>query len=189
MQGERDNSRASNAQEARREKPRYEIVNTLRREDLAGFYRVHLAHSYRSGMWVVRIAGAALMALGIVDKLYLGGGGAVFEIGCGAGFFLLSFLLGRLVGFSATRSFSGAGRALYRFYDDAFEVKYETGTERHPYADVRQILVSKSTLYLYIGKMQAFVLNGEALGGRLAELAAFLSLKTGRKVAPVGRAS
>ncbi len=189
MQGERDQSRAPSVQEARREKPRYEIVNTLKREDLAGFYRVHLMHQYRSGMWVVRIAGVGLIALGIVDVFYLGGGGAVFEMGCGAGFFLLSFLLGRLVGFSATRSFSGTGRARYRFYDGEFEVKYETGTERHPYAAVRQILVSQGTLYLYIGKMQAFVLNGEALGGRLAELAAFLSLKAGHKVEPVGRAS
>jgi hypothetical protein len=189
MQGEQGKSRAPSGREARPEKPRYEIVNILSREDLARFYRVHLAHSYRSGMWVIRIAGAALLALGVVDVLYLGGGSATFEIGCGAGFLLLSFLLGPLVGLSAARSFSGAGRARYRFFSDAFEVKYEAGIERHPYAEVRRILVSRGALYLYIGKMQAFVLNAEALGGRLAELAAFLSMKTGRKVEPVGHAS
>ena len=188
MQGEQQLSAAPSGQAVRREKPRFEIVSTLSRADLAGFYRVHLAHQYRAGMWVIRIAGVALVALGVVDKLYFGGGSAVFEIGCGAGFFALSFLMGRLVGLSAVRSFSGSGKARYRFYEDDFEVKYDQAAERHLYSDVRSILVSRGVLYLYIGKAQAFVLGREALDGRLREFAAFLIEKTGRKIEPVGRA-
>ncbi len=170
-------------------KPLHDLAVSLSRRDLAGFYRVHFAHTYRRGMWIIRVAGAALTILGMVDAWAFGGGtSAALEAGGGMFFFALSFLLGEMIGLLASRSWSGPAKVRYRFYEQDFEVRYEKAGERHPYLDIKQILISRGVLYLYIGRMQAFVLTKDALSGRLGEVSAFLQRAAGRKAILVGKA-
>jgi hypothetical protein len=170
-------------------KPLYDLNVHLSRKDLTGFYRVHFAQTYKRGMWIARVAGVVLAILGVVDALVFGGGtSAALEAGSGVGFFAISFWMGSLIGILASRAWSGPTRVRYRFYEQDFEVRYEKSAERHPYSDIKGILVSRGVLYLYIGKMQAFVLPRDTLSGRLGEVSAFLQRASGRKAAIVGRA-
>ena len=140
-------------------------------------------------MWIIRVAGAALTILGMVDAWAFGGGtSAALEAGGGMFFFALSFLLGEMIGLLASRSWSGPTKVRYRFYEQDFEVRYEKAGERHPYLDIKQILISRGALYLYTGKMQAFVLPKESLGHKLSEVSAFLQRASGHRAALVGRA-
>ena len=170
-------------------KPLYDLNVHLSRRDLAGFYRVHFAHTYHKGMVITRAAGAALTVLGVVDAVAFGGTTtAALEAGCGLGFIALSFWMGSVIGVLASRAWSGPAKARYRFHEDDFEVLYESMSERHPYTDIKKILVSRGVLYLYIGRKQAFVLTRDALTGKLGEVSAFLQRVSGRKAALVGRA-
>lgn len=170
-------------------KPLYDLNVRLTRRDLAGFYRVHFAHTYRRGMVIIRAAGAALTALGVVDAVAFGGTTtAALEAGCGLGFFALSFGMGGAIGALASRAFRGPKKARYRFFENDFEVLYDGGSERHPYSDVKKILISRGAMYLYIGRKQAFVLPRDALAGKLGEASAFLQRASGRRAALVGRA-
>lgn len=170
-------------------RPLYDLNVRLSRRDLAGFYRVHFAHTYLRGLVITRAAGVALAILGAVDAFVFGGTTtAALEAGCGIGFFALSFWMGSVIGSLASRAWSGPAKVRYRFYENDFEVLYEGGSERHPYADVKKLLVSRGVLYLYIGRKQAFVLTRDALSGKLGEMSAFLQRASGRKAALVGRA-
>jgi hypothetical protein len=170
-------------------KPLYDLNVRLSRRDLAGFYRVHFAHTYRKGMVITRAAGAALAVLGVVDAVAFGGTStAALEAGCGVGFFALSFWMGSVIGSLASRAWSGPAKLRYRFYESDFEVLYDGGSERRPYTDVKIILVSRGVIYLYIGRKQAFVLTRDALTGKLGEVSVFLQRASGRKAALVGRA-
>jgi hypothetical protein len=169
-------------------KPHYDLTVNLSRRNLAGFYRVHFAHTYRRGLLIVRVAGVVLTILGVVDALFLGGGSAALEAGSGLGFIAISFWMGSIIGLLASRSFRGPAKARYRFYEQDFEVRYDKSAERHPYSDIRKILVSRGVLYLYIGKKQAFVLPRDALSGRLGAVSTFLQRASGRKAELVGRA-
>lgn len=170
------------------EKPLFDLNVRLSKRDLAEFYRVHFRHAYRRGMWIVRAAGAALIALGAVDAFAFGGTSAALEAGCGAGFLALSFWMGQIVGFLASRSFSGPDRVRYRLYERDFEARYEKTADRHAYSEIKQILISRGALYLYTGKIQAFVLPKESLGHKLGEVSAFLQRASGHRAALVGRA-
>ena len=170
-------------------KPLFDLYVHLSRWDLAGFYRVHFSHTYRRPMWIVRAAGVALTILGAVDAwAFKGGVSAALEAGSGLVFFALSFWMGELIGRLASRAFSGPDRVRYRLYGEDFEIRYDKSSERHPYTDVKQILISDGALYLYTGRMQAFVLPKESLEGKLGEVSAFLQRAAGRKAALVGRA-
>jgi len=170
-------------------KPLYDLNVHLERRDLAGFYRVHFAHTYRKGMVITRAAGIALTILGVVDAFAFGGTTtAALEAGCGLGFIALSIWMGSVIGALTSRAWSGPAKVRYRFYENDFEVLYEGGSERRPYSDVKIILVSRGVVYLYIGRKQAFVLTRDALAGKLGEVSAFLQRASGRKAAPVGRA-
>jgi hypothetical protein len=140
-------------------------------------------------MVITRAAGAALAILGAVDAFAFGGTTtAALEAGCGIGFIALSFWMGSVIGALASRAWSGPAKVRYRFYEKDFEVLYDGGSERHPYADIKIILVSRGVVYLYIGRKQAFVLTRDALSGKLGEVSAFLQRASGRKAALVGRA-
>ncbi len=170
-------------------RPLYDLNVRLSRRDLAGFYRVHFSHAYRKGMVITRVAGVALVILGVVDAVVFGGvTTAALEAGCGIGFFALSFWMGSVIGSLASRVWSGPAKVRYRFYENDFEVLYDGGSERRPYSDVKKLLVSRGVLYLYIGRKQAYVLTRDALIGKLGEVIAFLQRASGRKAALVGRA-
>ncbi len=170
-------------------RPLYDLNVHLSRRDLAGFYRVHFAHTYLKGMVITRAAGAALAILGVVDAVAFGGTTtAMLEAGCGVGFFALSFWMGSVIGSLASRTWSGPAKVRYRFYVNDFEALYDGASERHPYTAVKKLLVSRGVLYLYIGRKQAFVLTRDALSGKLGEVSAFLQRASGRKAAVVGRA-
>lgn len=169
-------------------RPLYDLNARLSKRDLAGFYRVHFAHTSRKGMVIARAAGAALFILGVVDAFAFGGTtSAALETGCGLGFFALSFWMGGVIGALASRAFSGPSEARYRFFENDFEALHERGSERHSYSDVKKILISRGVLYLFIGRKQAFVLTRDALAGRFGEVSAFLQRTAGRKAALIGR--
>jgi hypothetical protein len=169
-------------------KPLFDLYVHLSKRDLAGFYRVHFQHTYRRGMWIIRVAGAALIVLGVVDAFAFGGTSTALEAGCGAGFFALSFWMGQIIGFLASRSFSGPDRVRYRLYERDFEARYEKTADRHAYSEIKQILVSQGALYLYTGRMQAFVLPKESLDHKIGEVSTFLQRASGHKAELVGRA-
>ena len=170
------------------ERPLYVFSHNLTAEDLSKFYRTHLSLHHRRGMNIVAAVGFLLIGLAAGEYFFLHGTqGYVFELGCGLGFVALSFFLGPIMTRSAVRHWEGPAETRYTFYKDEYEVSRDGVLERRVYGSIPEIILSRGVVYLYAEKDRAFVIPGEALGGRLEAFIAFLELKSGRSAVRVER--
>jgi len=161
----------------------------MTKQGIAEFYAMHVSYRSRRAMLVIRVAAIALMATAVLGAFTGSAPGEIFyRAALGALFFALSFLMGRLLGLIAARAMDRPMQASYRFFEEGFESYQDHSMTRRPYSDIRDLVVCRGVLYLYIGKHQAYVLSREAMAGRLDELTAFFERATGRKAARVGRA-
>jgi len=171
--------------------PLYEMDCLMTREAAAEFYRAYFARRNGNALWIPRITGAALFAVGAYAYIGRGAGGVLaFCLATGAALLFMS-LFGTLASPRMAqrylRSMGGPAALCYRFFEEGFEVYADRGMQRRPYSDLFEVFESRGALHLYVGKARGFMLTREAVAGRLEELIAFFERKTGKGVVRVGK--
>ena len=160
--------------------PVYVLTGTLTGQDYGEYSGMHVAYHQKKAIRGRRINGLLLFAVGLF-LLMFDYGLSIFSFLLGIWYFSATFFWARKVARASAKNWDGPQDFLYHFFEDGFECYRDHEMTRRPYTDITEIIFSGDVLYLYVGKIRAYILTREALSSRAGELMNFLEGKTGQQ--------